>query len=69
MNITTFGIDLAKNVFQLHGINHQGQNIVQKKIARHKLPELIANLPPCLIGLEACGGAHYWARKFSRVIK
>ncbi len=67
MNMTTVGIDLAKNVFQLHGVDHQGQNIVQKKIPRHQLPELIANLPPCLIGLEACGGAHYWARKFSQM--
>ncbi|HNC14243.1 MAG TPA: IS110 family transposase [Cyclobacteriaceae bacterium] len=67
MNITTVGIDLAKNVFQLHGVDDQGRNIVQKKIARHKLPEFMANLPPCLIGLEACGGAHYWARKFSQI--
>ena len=67
MNITTVGIDLAKNVFQLHGVDIQGQNIVQKKITRSRLPEFIANLPPCLIGLEACGGAHYWARKFSQM--
>ena len=67
MNITTIGIDLAKNVFQLHGVDAQGQSIVQKKITRNKLPEFVANLPPCLIGLEACGGAHYWARKFTQM--
>ncbi len=67
MNITTVGIDLAKNVFQLHEVDNQSQNIVQKKITRHKLHEFIANLPPCLIGLEACGRAHYWARKFSQI--
>ena len=67
MNITTVGIDLAKNVFQLHGVDHQGQITVQKKITRNKLPEFLANLPPCLIGLEACGGSHYWARKFSQM--
>ena len=57
MNITTIGIDLAKNVFQLHGVDAQGQSIVQKKITRHKLSEFIANISPYLIGLEACGGS------------
>jgi transposase len=64
MDITTLGIDLAKNVFQLHGIDSAGKVLLKKKLSRTKLVEFIANLPPCLIGIEACGGAHYWARKF-----
>lgn len=64
MNITTLGVDLAKNVFQLHGVDSAGKVLLKKKISRSKLVEFIANLPPCLIGIEACCGAHYWARKF-----
>jgi len=64
--ITTIGIDLAKNSFQLHGINALGKVILRKKVSRSKLSETIANLPNCLIGMEACSGASYWARKFSK---
>jgi transposase len=64
MNITTLGIDLAKDVFQLHGTNKKGEVVLQKKLSRIKLLEFIATLPKCLIGMEACGGSHYWARKF-----
>jgi len=64
MNITTLGIDLAKNSMQLHGIDEFGKVTMKKKLPRSKFPEFIANLPPCLIGMEACGGANYWARKF-----
>lgn len=63
-NITTLGIDLAKSVFQLHGSDNRGKRIVSKRLSRKKLPEYIATLKPCLIGIEACGGANYWARKF-----
>lgn len=63
-NITTLGIDLAKNVFQLHGVNRAGKCVLKKRISRAKLAEFIAKLPPCLIGMEACGGAHHWARTF-----
>ena len=65
MNVKVIGIDLAKNVFQLHGIDEKGKVVLQKKVSRTKLAEVMVNLPPCLIGMEACGGAHYWARKFS----
>ena len=63
-NITVLGIDLAKNVFQLHGADNKGKCIIRKRLSRAKLPEYIATLKPCTIGLEASGGAHYWARKF-----
>lgn len=65
MNIVTVGIDLAKNIFALHGIDQSGRAVLVKpKVARGQLLELIASLPPCLIGMEACTGAHHWARLF-----
>ena len=62
--ITVVGIDLAKQVFHLYGVNKQGKAVLRKQIRRNKLMEFIALLPTCLIGMEACGGAHDWARKF-----
>jgi len=62
--IKTIGIDLAKSSFQLHGVDEQGHVIMRKKLSRNKLTVFMANLPPCLVGMEACGGAHDWARKF-----
>ena len=61
-NITVLGIDLAKNVFQLHGTDSKGKCILRKKLSRQKLIEYMSNTPACLVGIEACGGAHYWAR-------
>ncbi len=66
MNITTIGIDLAKNVFQLHGADSRGKAVLKKKLSRKRLCEFIANLPKCTIAMEACGGANYWARSFMR---
>lgn len=63
-NITLLGIDIAKNVFQLHGVDKAGRAILQKKIYRHELLPFIAQLPVCIIAMEACSGAHYWARQF-----
>ena len=62
--IKVLGIDLAKQSFQLHGVDKTGGTVLKKKLSRNKLTAFIANLPPCLIGLEACGGAHYWVRVF-----
>ena len=62
--ITTVGIDLAKSVFSVHGVDRMGRMVLRKTVRREKLMELIVTLPPCLIGMEACGGAHQWARKF-----
>lgn len=67
MNVTTLGIDLAKNVFVLHGVNRHGQTVLTKRVTRSKLRETVANLPPCLIGLEACASSHYWAREFEKL--
>ncbi len=65
MNIITVGIDLAKNVFAVHGVDDNGKPaLVKPKVSRADLLPLIANLSPCLIGMEACSGAHHWARLF-----
>jgi transposase len=63
MNITTIGLDLAKNVFQVHGIDECGNVVLQKQLTRAKILVFFAKLAPCLIGMEACSGAHYWARE------
>ena len=66
MAIVTLGIDLAKNVFAVHGVDATGRAaLVRPSVARAKLLELVASLPPCLIGMEACSGAHHWARLFA----
>ena len=63
MDITTVGLDLAKNVFQAHGINEAGDVLVRRRLRRTQVREFFASLAPCLIGLEACGTAHFWARE------
>ncbi len=63
MHITTIGIDLAKNVFQVHGANEHGKPVLRKQLKRDQVVVFFSNLSPCLIGMEACGGAHHWARK------
>lgn len=63
-NIKVLGIDLAKNVFQLHGTDSKGKCVLRKRLSRQKLIEFVANLSPCVIGIEASMGAHYWARLF-----
>jgi transposase len=63
MQITTVGIDLAKAVFQVHGVDAHGKTVLRKQLKRTQVAEFFANLSPCLIGMEACGSAHYWARK------
>lgn len=67
MKITTIGIDLAKNVFQIHGVNERGKTVLKKQLRRDPMATFFATLPPCLIGMEACGGAHHWARKLEGV--
>jgi transposase len=63
MNITTIGIDLAKTVFQIHGVDERGKVVLRKAVKRADLVKLLSALPPCLVAMEACGGAHYWARR------
>ena len=65
MKITTTGIDLAKTVFQVHGVDERGKAGLRRQLKRKDVVSFFANLEPCLIGMEACGSAHYWARKFS----
>lgn len=59
MKITTSGIDLAKNVFQVHGVDERGKVALKKQLKRGQVMAFFANLPPCLIGMEACGSAHH----------
>jgi transposase len=63
MKLTAIGIDLAKNVFQVHGVNEQGKAVLRKQLKRAEMLTFFANLAPCRIGLEACASAHYWARQ------
>ena len=64
--VSTLGIDLAKNTFLVYGVDAKVAVAVRRTDSRSQLPELVAQLPPCLIGMEACSGAHEWARKFGR---
>ena len=67
MNITRIGIDLAKNVFQLHGVDRHGKVIIKKQLRRAQMLTYLSKLSPTLIGMEACGSAHYWARELSKM--
>ena len=67
MKITTIGIDLAKAVFQVHGVDDRGKAVLRKQLKRKDMLSFFANLELCLIGMEACGSAHYWARKLSEL--
>lgn len=64
MKVSTLGIDLAKNVFVLHGVDHNGQTVLKKKLTRAKFAEFVIRLEPCLIGMEACSSSHHFARLF-----
>ncbi len=65
MTITTIGVDLAKNVFQVHGIDAAGEVVLRKVLRRRQVIPFFAKLSPCLVGMEACGTSHYWARELS----
>jgi transposase len=67
MKFTRCGLDIAKQVFQVHGVNEHGVVKGRKTLPRAKVLEFFAQLPPCLIGIEACGSAHYWARELSKL--
>jgi len=66
MNAIRIGIDLAKNAFQVHGVGSKGKPVCRKKLTRAQLLPYFANLPPCEVGMEACGSAHHWAREIAR---
>lgn len=67
MRITTIGVDLAKNVFQVHGVDAQGKAVVARKLLRKQFLAFFEKLKPCLVGMEACGSAHYWAREIGKL--
>ena len=62
MQITTLGIDVAKKVFQLHGVDARGRAVLSRRVTRQQLLDTVANLPACVIGMEACGSAQHWGR-------
>ena len=61
--VSTIGLDIAKSVFQIHGVDVDGAVVMRKRISRAKLLEFFATLPACLVGVEACPTAHYWSRR------
>src|ERR1700720_4672472 len=67
MQITTIGLDIAKNVFQVHGIDITEKVVVRKRLRRRQVLEFFKALPPCLVGIEACATAHYWARELTKL--
>src|SRR3974377_124200 len=67
MQITTIGLDIAKNVFQVHGIDANEKVVVRKQLRRSQVIAFFRALPPCLIGMEACATAHYWARELRKL--
>ena len=65
MQITTIGLDIAKNVFQVHGIDAGEKVVVRKQLRRSQMLAFFEALPPCLVGMEACATSHHWARKLT----
>jgi transposase len=66
MSIATVGLDIAKQIFQVHGADADGRVVLRRKLRRNQVASFFANLPPCVVGLEACCGSHYWARVLNR---
>jgi hypothetical protein len=67
MQVATIGLDLAKHVFQIHGIDAAEKVVVRKQLRRSQVMAFFEALPPCLIGMEACATAHYWARELTKL--
>lgn len=63
--VSVVGLDLAKSVFQVHGVNSQGNAVLRRRLTRSQLVKLFEKLPPCLVGMEACASAHHWARELT----
>jgi len=61
--VTLIGLDLAKSVFQVHGVNTEGKAILKKRLSRGQMLEFFAQLAPCIVAMEACSGSHYWGRQ------
>lgn len=67
MEVTRIGLDIAKNLFQVHGVDKHGKAVIRKQLRRAELLPFFAQLPPCLVGIEACAGSHDWARRLKRL--
>jgi len=65
--VSTIGLDIAKSVFQVHGVDTDGKVVIRRRIGRAKIFEFFADLPPCLVGMEACATAHHWARELKKL--
>ncbi len=61
--VTTIGVDLAKNIFQVHGVDASGETVIRRQLRRRQVPPFFRKQPPCLVGIEACATAHYWGRQ------
>jgi transposase len=67
MQVSTIGVDLAKNVFQVHGVDSAGKVVISRQLRRKQVIDFFSKIPPCLVGMEACGTAHHWAREVSKL--
>ena len=67
MNVSVIGLDLAKRIFHIIGLNQQGRKILKKKLRRAEMLTYFANLTPCTIAMEACASSHYWARELNKL--
>ena len=67
MQVTTIGLDLAKNVFQVHGVTNEGEVAFNRSLRRAQVLKFFKSVPPCLVGIEACGTSHYWAREITKL--
>jgi transposase len=65
--VSTIGLDIAKSVFQVHGVDVEGAVVIRKRVSRAKMLEFFAALPPCLVGIEACPTAHHWSRRLQEL--
>src|SRR5262245_6429926 len=67
MQVSTIGVDLAKNVFQVHGVDSAGKVVITRQLRRKQVIDFFSKIPACLVGMEACGTAHHWAREISKL--
>ncbi len=67
--VTTIGLDIAKSVFQVHGVDAEGKVTIRRKLKRRYVAAFFQKLPPCLVGIEACASSHHWSRELQAVIR
>jgi transposase len=68
MKVVTTGLDLAKHIFQVHGADAEGRPLLRRRLRRSQVTRFFANVPPCVVGMEACCGAHYWSRSSADLV-